>query len=123
METIIGLVYSFSSLVMVVLSFPMIRGNVSRNKLYGFRTPSTLKNDEIWYPANKASGYCMLTAGLISGVGITAIMLTNYIGLSKIAINFWAPCLLILSVIIALIFSFVFLHRIKSKLPPAHLNK
>ena len=53
-------------LVIVVLSVPMILGTVPPNGVYGFRTPKTLSSEEVWYPANRAAGWFMLAAGVVS---------------------------------------------------------
>ncbi len=53
-------------LVVLVLSIPMILGKVPPNGAYGFRTPKTLSSDEVWYPANRAAGWFMLAASVIS---------------------------------------------------------
>jgi uncharacterized membrane protein len=49
-------------LLILLLSIPMILGKVPPNGLYGFRTPKTFSSPEIWYPANRASGWFMLAA-------------------------------------------------------------
>ena len=53
-------------LLVLVLSLPMILGRVPPNSAYGFRTPKTLSSPEVWYPANRAAGWFMLTAMVIS---------------------------------------------------------
>ena len=55
-----------SSIVIVVISIPIILGKVKPNGLYGFRTYKTLSNETIWYKANKFLGYTLVFAGLIS---------------------------------------------------------
>lgn len=49
-------------LLILLLSIPMVMGKVPPNGVYGFRTPKTLSSPEIWYPANRASGWFMLAA-------------------------------------------------------------
>ncbi len=53
-------------LVILVVSVPMILGKVPPNGIYGFRTPKTLSSPDVWYPANRASGWFMLVAAVIS---------------------------------------------------------
>lgn len=55
---------SFSGLVLVGLAIPMLRGAVPRNRFYGFRTPTTLARDEVWYPANRLAARWMIGAGI-----------------------------------------------------------
>ncbi len=49
---------------MAGLAIPMIKKKVSPNHLYGFRTPKTLSNEEIWYKANHFAGKAMFAAGV-----------------------------------------------------------
>ena len=51
--------------LLVLLSIPLILRWVPRNRFYGFRIPSTLANDSIWYDANALSGRHMLILGLL----------------------------------------------------------
>ena len=53
-------------LLILVLSVPMILGNVPPNGAYGFRTPKTMSSPEVWYPANRAAGWFMLAAMVVS---------------------------------------------------------
>ncbi|MDA1311693.1 MAG: SdpI family protein [Acidobacteria bacterium] len=68
------------SLVMVVLSIPLILQKVPRNPIYGFRTPKTLSNDTIWYPANKTAGWDLLLAG------VAILILTSMLGKLNVAV-------------------------------------
>lgn len=36
------------------------------NGFHGFRTPKTMSSPQIWCPANRAAGICMLVASLAS---------------------------------------------------------
>ena len=53
-------------LVVLAVSVPMILGKVPPNSVYGFRTPKTLSSQDVWYPANRAAGWLMLVAAVIS---------------------------------------------------------
>ena len=53
-------------LVVLAVSVPMILGKVPPNSVYGFRTPKTLSSQDVWYPANRAAGWLMLAAAVIS---------------------------------------------------------
>ncbi len=52
-------------LFIVALSVPLIRGAVSRNRLYGLRTQRTLASDEAWYPANRIVGIALVASSLV----------------------------------------------------------
>jgi uncharacterized membrane protein len=53
-------------LLVIVASIPMALGRVAPNHWYGFRTPKTLSSPEIWYPANRASGWWMVLGGALT---------------------------------------------------------
>ena len=53
-------------LLILALSIPMILDRVPPNGAYGFRTPKTLESEEVWYPANRAAGWFMLAAAVLS---------------------------------------------------------
>lgn len=52
--------------LIVALSIPLILGKVAPNGAYGFRTTKTLSSPDVWYPANRAAGWFMVGAGVIS---------------------------------------------------------
>jgi hypothetical protein len=52
-------------LVLVIVSLPLAFGLVPRNRLYGFRIPSTLASDAVWYRANRIFAVAFIAAGLI----------------------------------------------------------
>jgi uncharacterized membrane protein len=66
-----ALVFAPVGFLFVVLAIPMIRGWVKPNRWYGFRTRKTFSTQQIWYAANRASGYEILLAGLT--IVVTAI--------------------------------------------------
>lgn len=109
-------IYALISLLLPLLALPLIRGAVNRNSWYGFRTPSTLRSDHIWYPANKASGYFMSTAGIFSFFSIVGITIIERAEVYPVDLMVWAPAILVGSVTIGLICSFIFLYRLKSRL-------
>ena len=52
-------------LVLVVVSLPLAFGLVPRNRLYGFRVPSTMASDAVWYRANRIFAVALIAAGII----------------------------------------------------------
>ena len=50
------------------VSIPLIAKLVPPNKVYGFRTPETLSNRELWFDANHFAGWAMLDATLASAL-------------------------------------------------------
>jgi uncharacterized membrane protein len=62
------LVYVGSGLLLIGLAIPMIRGRVTPNWIYGFRTPKTVNNPETWYKANAYAGKWLLLGGIVTVV-------------------------------------------------------
>jgi uncharacterized membrane protein len=89
-------------IVIIFVSIPMIFGLIPRNGFYGFRTPTTLRSDAVWYPANKMAGILFTVAGVIwlllaiflpespnnvIGVGLLFVaVLLSFVYLSKLLI-------------------------------------
>ena len=44
-------------LLIMAISVPMILGKIPPNRVYGFRTSSTLASPAVWYPANRVAGW------------------------------------------------------------------
>jgi hypothetical protein len=84
----------------VALGLPLVRGSVPPNWIYGFRVPKTVKNPDLWYPANAYLGRWMIglgaalflfavviyflpvgdrAYGLSLGIGLTAATLVMFI--------------------------------------------
>ena len=94
--------------VIAVVSVPMILKIVPPNHLYGFRTPSTLGNPALWYRANTFAGWALLIAAVASialNVGVDGGVLP---GVAHGVVAFVLP------LVIAVVASFIYLHRIKS---------
>jgi len=66
-------VYVFMGLLFAGLAVPLIQRRVKRNVLYGFRTPKTLSDDSIWYPANEYAGRRLLKAGVATAIAAVAL--------------------------------------------------
>ena len=47
---------------MMAVSVPMIQGRVPRNPFYGFRTPRTLADRDLWFRVNHFAGWALLIA-------------------------------------------------------------
>ena len=78
--TTLLILYVSSGLLLTLLALPMIAGKVPPNSLYGFRTPSTVFNPDLWYPANRCAGKWLVFNGLTTV--IAALILYRIPGLS-----------------------------------------
>ena len=67
------LIYFGVGLLVAALALPMIYDKIPPNGFYGFRTPRTLSDPNVWYPANRVAGRNLAVAGVI--VSTTALVL------------------------------------------------
>lgn len=72
---IIPIIIACASIVIIVISIPLILDKIKPNNLYGFRTQKTLSNEEIWYKANKFAGIALLISGIIALVSALSIFI------------------------------------------------
>ena len=54
-----------AGLLVGALAVPMVLGRVRPNPLYGLRTAATLADPEVWYPANRRSGWDLIGVGIV----------------------------------------------------------
>ena len=52
----------------VAMGIPCSQGWVRPNRLYGFRTPKTLHDPDVWYPTNRVAGYWGIATGIVAAV-------------------------------------------------------
>lgn len=58
-----------SCLFIAVIGLPMALDKIPPNALYGFRTPRTLADPDVWYEANREAGKALTAAGLVGALG------------------------------------------------------
>jgi uncharacterized membrane protein len=63
MPTSVALVFCA---LLAVIAFPLALRLIGPNSLYGFRTPATLANRQLWYSANAFAGRALLAAAVLS---------------------------------------------------------
>jgi hypothetical protein len=52
----------------VAMGIPCSQGWVRPNRLYGFRTPKTLHDPDVWYPTNRVAGYWGIATGIVAAI-------------------------------------------------------
>ncbi len=60
-------------LVSVAVSIPLAAGWVPPNRWYGFRTPTTLSDPELWRRVNTFAGWSMLLGAVIGFIIVTLL--------------------------------------------------
>ena len=61
--------FTFIGVVFVILGIPLFLKKVKPNWFYGFRTPTTVKNKDLWFKVNKQVGREFIIAGIIVIIG------------------------------------------------------
>ena len=67
------LIYGGMGLLVAAVALPMMYDKIPPNRFYGFRTPRTLSDPNVWYPANRVAGRNLALAGVV--VATTALVL------------------------------------------------
>lgn len=67
--------FGLIGLLFMGLSIPLIRGRIPPNRIYGFRTPKTLSDPQIWYEANRIMGNDMFLAGAVTTISSMVMLL------------------------------------------------
>lgn len=94
--------------VIAAASIPLIMGVVPPNRIYGFRTASTLTNRALWYRANTFAGWALLIGAIVSGV-----LLSGVVG-GVLSAPAGPVVAFVLPLVIAVGACFVYLHRAQS---------
>ena len=93
-----------SSLVIAVISVPLILRLIPPNGVYGFRTDMTRSSPGIWYPANAFMGFALLVSACMSAVAL--FWLPQKTGRVLLLATFLVPLLG------AVLVSFIYLERL-----------
>lgn len=92
--------------VIAAVSIPLILKIVPPNPIYGFRTPTTLSNQALWYRANVFAGWALPIAAIASAVLIVGAARGVLPSEAGGIVAFVVP------LVIAVVASFVYLRRI-----------
>jgi uncharacterized membrane protein len=92
---------------LMAIAIPMILQMVPRNAFYGFRTAYTMSSDEAWYRGNRLAGFTVLAAG----AAWTAVAVILPLTWRSDRVLWWVVGLGISFLFVALIASFVLVHR------------
>ncbi len=103
--------YVIFGLLLAGLSVPLLLDKIPPNGWYGFRVPSTLYNEQLWYKVNRYSARWMLLAGIITVVAAVALYFVPGLTVDRYAWLLLAIFVLPFAVGIAL--SFRYLRRLQ----------
>jgi len=106
------LTFIFIGAVFIFLGIPLLLEKVKPNWFYGFRTPTIVKDRDLWYKVNKQVGREFIIAGIILIIGSTFMLIFQPI-LTLIQLIIILLLLVHLSLIIIIIKGFSLLRRLK----------
>jgi hypothetical protein len=66
-------------ILIVAAGVPLALRKVPPNRLYGLRIPSTLRNEDVWYGANQATGRFLLVVGTMTACVAAAPGRTDFL--------------------------------------------
>ncbi len=67
------MMYVVFGLLLVGLSIPLLFDRIAPNPWYGFRVPSTLADETLWYKVNRYAARWLLLTGIVTSVGAVAL--------------------------------------------------
>ena len=92
-------------MIILVVSVPLMLKVVPPNRIYGFRTPRTLANRELWFRVNRFAGFALFSAaGMSTAVFIALPEFASGRSIAGLAV-FLVP------MVIAVVASFAYLRR------------
>ena len=106
------LTFIFIGAVFIFLGIPLLLEKVKPNWFYGFRTPTIVKDRDLWYKVNKQVGREFIIAGIILIIGSIFMLIFQPI-LTLIQLIIILLLLVHLSLIIIIIKGFSLLRRLK----------
>ncbi|MEO6812248.1 MAG: SdpI family protein [Isosphaeraceae bacterium] len=59
--------------LLMAISVPLMKGWVKPNRIYGVRTPKTLRDERVWYLSNAYGGRLLFRVGLLQLVAVVVL--------------------------------------------------
>ena len=111
---IIIISFIFVGAILILLGIPLLLGKIKPNWLYGFRLPSIVRNEDIWYKINKQVGRDLIIAGVVIIIGMFILLiLKSYFTINQLIII--SLLLVNIPLIIAIIRGLVLLKKLKNQ--------
>ena len=94
--TTTGIIMVIAGLGFIAVGIPLVTGKIGRNRIYGYRTARTLKDDRVWYPVNALSGIWLIWAGLLAlAIGILLLLVRDNNDAAQLVMLIGVPALVI----------------------------
>lgn len=81
------MIYFGGSVLLILLSLPLIYGKVKPNLFYGFRIPATLNDPALWYPVNKFFAKRQLFVGIAEALASSGLYFVKGISIDGYALS------------------------------------
>jgi hypothetical protein len=107
------LLFTFSGLLLAVISVPLILQKIGPNPWYGFRVRKTLDDPAIWYPVNAYAGKRLLAVGILNS--LSAVLLFFVPGLEVTTYALAIAGIALGGILVALIQSIVYLRFLSNE--------
>jgi len=112
---IVMISFAASGLLAAGLAIPLLQGKIPPNRFYGFRTPATMREEWLWYAANKASAKLLLTWGLLCTVtAVGTYFIPDISEKTYFSLNLGG---LVGGLFVVILFSFSILYKLQIKGP------
>lgn len=111
--TLICVINTAAGLLIAAIALPLILGKIPPNLWYGFRTPRTLGDPAVWYPANAYAGRWLFASGIIIAIAAVALLF-----IPNVSIEFYTYSMLavtLLTIGLSVLQSFRYLSRLPSQ--------
>lgn len=107
---LLAIINVIAGLLMAAIALPLVLGKIPPNLWYGFRTPRTLRDPAVWYPANAYAGRWLFASGIAIALAAVALLFVP-----NVSIEFYAYLMLavtLLMVGLSVLQSMRYLHRL-----------
>jgi uncharacterized membrane protein len=111
--TVIFIVFISVGMVEIILGLPLLFNKIKPNWFYGFRLPSTVSNEKVWYKINQYFGRDMIISGIII-VLLTFFLMLFKLNLLIIEIFTFLIVILHILIITIIVRAYFFLKSIKN---------
>lgn len=108
------LLYIAAGILLILLAIPLYLKKIKPNPWYGFRTPKTMSNPELWYLVNKFGAIWMMVSG-----AVTVLFSIIFSPIPGLSLDVYAiSCALVFAVTLTmgLIVTFRYLNVVESRL-------
>lgn len=110
MTTLLVLYVIFGTLL-TLLGVPLLLGKIPPNGWYGFRVPSTLYDERLWYKVNRYMARWMILSGIITVAGAVGLYFVP--GLTVDSYAWLCLAVFALPFTIGVVLSFRYLRRLQ----------